>query len=54
MPGLAGCSEYLGMPRGLSKQGRWVGKGSLSVWFRIHGSDEGEHRGGVIMDVTVG
>jgi hypothetical protein len=35
--GIAGCSGQLGMPRGLSKQGRWVGGGMLTcmvqAWY---------------------
>lgn len=28
--GIADCLEQLGCPRGLSKQGRWVGEGKLT------------------------
>lgn len=31
---LTGCSEQLGIPRGLQGQERWVGEGKLSCMFQ--------------------
>jgi hypothetical protein len=42
------------LPGALREQGRWVEKGSISVWFRLRNSNEGERRSGERMQDLLG